>query len=257
LSGSDIRRIAGDWLRANDPDRQGVHYYEIARAVQEAGSVGGKDQMATVWHAIASRSDLFEGVAPGVYAWKFEAPAVGERPRRYWAMRTDPNARDRLWSEIQAGCLRQGWGWAPEMDLELIADLVAEGKPLTDWQQQAWSNRRMLTSRDDAIHVNDIVLVPHMPEQRRFSLVEVTEPYRFDGGAAFGDYGHILPVRLLTSVSGIGYSDDRLLPKLQTSLGNRSRLWNLDGFGDAIERLASEGVLDTVPLDHQNGLDLE
>jgi hypothetical protein len=147
------------------------------------------------------------------------------------------NARDRLWPEIHAGRLRQGWGWDPEMDLELISDLVAAGKPLTEWQQQAWANRRMLTSRVDAIHIDDIVLVPHMPEHRRFSLVRVIGPYRFDGGQAFGDYGHILPIELLTSPDGIGYTDSAVAVALQTSLGNRVRLWNLDALAHDLERL--------------------
>jgi hypothetical protein len=239
LSGTDIRRIAGDWLRATDPDRHGIHYYEIAHAVQAQGALGGKDQMATVLKAISSRGDLFDVVAPGTYTWKPVDAATGPtRGRRYWAMRTDPNARDRLWPEIQAGRLRQGWGWDPEMDLELIADLVAVGKPLTEWQQQAWANRRMLTSRDDAIHVGDVVLVPHMPEPRRFSLVRVTGAYSFDGGEMFGDYGHILPIQLITDLRGVGHADGRVAVKLQTALGNRVRLWNLDGFADSIARLA-------------------
>jgi hypothetical protein len=237
LSGTDIRRIAGEWLRASDPDRNGVHYYEIAHAVQARGAVGGKDQMATVLKAIASRGDLFEAVGPGTYTWKAGDDIDQQTRGRYWAMRTDVNARDRLWPEIQAGRLRQGWGWDPEMDLELISDLVTEGKPLTEWQQQAWANRRMLTSRDDAIHVGDVVLVPHMPEHRRFSLVRVTGPYQFDGGQAFGDYGHILPVELLTDDGGVGYTDSAVAVKLQTSLGNRSRLWNLDGLASAIESI--------------------
>ena len=238
LSGPEIRRIAGDWLRANDPDRHGVHYYEIAHAVQAQGAVGGTDQMATVLGAMKRGEALFEAVGPGTYTWATGPVAAGAtRGRRYWAMRTDLNARDRLWPEIQAGRLRQGWGWDPEMDLELISDLVAAGKELTEWQQQAWANRRMLTSRDDAIHVGDIILVPHMPERRRFSLVRVIGPYRYDGGQAFGDYGHILPVELLTAPQGIGYTDATVAVKLQTSLGNRIRLWNLDRFARDIEVL--------------------
>lgn len=238
LTGAEIRRIAGDWLRANDPDRRGVHYYEIAHAVQAQGVVGGTDQMSTVLKAIRRREDAFEAVGPGTYTWALASEAAGAtRGRRYWALRTDVNARDRLWPEIQAGRLRQGWGWAPEMDLELISDLVAAGKPLTEWQEQAWANRRMLTSRHDAIHVGDIVLVPHMPEHRRFSLVRVTGPYQYDGGQAFGEYGHILPVELLTDIAGFGYMDPGVAVKLQTALGNRSRLWNLDSLGVSIQDL--------------------
>lgn len=248
LSGAEIRGIASDWLRANDPDRHGVHYYEIAHAVQARGIVGGTDQMAVVLGAMRGGEAMFEAVGPGTYTWAAPPTGLGTtRGRRYWAMRTDVNARDRLWPEILAGRLRQGWGWDPEMDLELVADLVSAGRPLTAWQQDAWANRRMLTTREDAIHVGDIVLVPHMPELRRFSLVRVVAAYRYDGGQAFGDYGHILPVELLTDAAGIGYTDQAVAPKLQTSLGNRIRLWNLDAFGPEFERLLSMNGVTTPP----------
>jgi hypothetical protein len=98
----------------------------------------------------------------------------------------------------------------------------------------------MLTSQPDGIHVGDIVVVLHMPERSRFSLVRVVGPYQFDGGQVFGDYGHILPVELLTDDVGIGYTDARLPGRLQSSLGNRIRLWNLGGFGAELERLAED-----------------
>ena len=129
------------------------------------------------------------------------------------------------------------------MDLRLVADLVAHHQPLSKSQEQAWDNRRMLTSRADAVHVGDMILVPHMPESKRFSLLRVVAPYDFDGGQAFGDYGHILPVQQLTGDNGIGYTDSAVPLKLQTSLGNRVRLWNLDAFGPDLEALASHGVV--------------
>jgi hypothetical protein len=179
-----------------------------------------------------------------VIADGIDAPGAGASPSRtrYWAMRTDPNKRVELWGEIRAGRLRQGWGWEPEMDLQLVADLVAHHQPLSKSQDQAWDNRRMLTSRADAVHVGDMILVPHIPETKRFSLLRVAAPYEFDGGQAFGDYGHILPVQQLTGETGIGYTDAAVPLKLQTSLGNRVRLWNLDAFGPDLEALAAQGL---------------
>ena len=244
LSGSDIRRIAREWLRVTDPERAGTHYYEIAHAAEAQGLVAGKDRMATVLRVLLRFESDFEQVGPGSYTW---VPATTERepvtptPRRYWAMRTDVNRRAELWGELKAGRLRQGWGWDPDMDLQVIAEAVAAGQSLSEWQQQAWANRRMLTSREDAIHVGDLVLVPHMPEHRRFSVARVIGPYEFDGGQVFGDYGHILPVQLLTGDDGLRYTDAAVPLRLQTSLGNRVRLWNLDGFGSALENLAVSG----------------
>jgi len=61
---------------------------------------------------------------------------------------------------------------------------------------------------------------------------------------AAAGYGHILPVELITDENGIGYTDARLPLRLQTSLGNRIRLWNLDGFGPEIDGLAGAGTGD-------------
>ena len=51
-----------------------------------------------------------------------------------------------------------------------------------------------------------------------------------------------LPAQQLTGETGIGYTDSAVPLKLQTSLGNRVRLWNLDGFGPDLEALAAHGL---------------
>jgi hypothetical protein len=248
LTGDEIRRIAHEWLQAADPERQGVHYYEIAHAAERQGTVSVKNPMSAVLNVIRRHPRHFEQVGPGTYTWVASSAGSVEdaaRPTRYWAMRTDQNRRADLWAEIRAGRLRQGWGWDPEMDLQVVAERIAAGEPMSEWQQQAWGNRKMLTSQPDGIHVGDLIVVPHMPERRRFSLVRVVGPYQFDGGQVFGDYGHILPVELITDEDGIGYTDARLPLRLQTSLGNRIRLWNLDGFGPEIDGLAGAATGDT------------
>lgn len=248
LSGEEIRAIADEWLRAVDPERHGVHYYEIAHAVERQGTVSGKNPMAAVLGVLRRHGRVFDQVGPGTYTWAATEPGaeadVG-RLIRYWALRTDQKRPAELWEEIRAGRLRQGWGWDPQMDLEVIAERLVAGEKLSDWQQQAWGNRRMLTSQPDGIHVGDLVVVLHMPERSRFSLVRVVGPYQFDGGQVFGDYGHILPVKLLTEAAGIGYTDARLPVRLQSSLGNRIRLWNLDGFGADLERLTDGTIVTT------------
>ncbi len=127
------------------------------------------------------------------------------------------------------------------MDLQVIAEAREAGRPLTEWQQQAWGNRRMLTSRDDAIHVGDIVLVPHMPGNRRFSLVRVVGPYEYDGGQAFERLrAHPARTAANGATSGHRLTDPSVPIKLQTSLGNRVRLWNLDAFGADLVTLAAK-----------------
>ena len=69
LTGEEIRAIAEEWLRATDPDRHGVHYYEIAHAVERQGAVAGKDPMATVRTVLGRNGKLFDQVGPGTYTW--------------------------------------------------------------------------------------------------------------------------------------------------------------------------------------------
>lgn len=250
LTGNDIRRIAYEWLRSTDPDRKGIHYYEIAHAAERQGQVSGVNRMSTVLNVLRRHPQSFEQTGPGTYTW-IAPPVAGEqmssRPTRYWALRTDPNRRADLWAEIQAGRLREGWGWDPDMDLQVIAEQLAAEEPLSDWQRQAWDNRRMLTSQPDGVREGDLILVPHMPETKRFSLVRVVGRYEYDGGQTFGDYGHILPVVLLTDMHGISYTDPRLPLRLQTSLGNRTRLWSLDGFGADLQALVESPPIDWQP----------
>ena len=242
LTGEEIQAIAEEWLRAVDPERHGVHYYEIARAVEREGAVSGKNRVETVRSAISRNGRAFDLVSPGTYTWvpsDADRATATARPTRYWALRTDQNRRRELWAEIRRGRLRQGWGWDPEMDLELIAERMAAGESLSDWQQQAWGNRRMLTSQRDGMRVGDLIAVLHMPERGRLSLVRIVGRYEFDGGQLLGDYGHILPVELLTDDAGIAYSDPRLPSRLRSSIGNRIRLWSLDAFSEDLQRLAA------------------
>jgi hypothetical protein len=79
LSGDEIRKAALEYLMEQDPDRRGIHYYDITHAVERVGRVGGKNTVATVQGSISSRGDLFTRVAPGTYTWRAAADAqVGE-----------------------------------------------------------------------------------------------------------------------------------------------------------------------------------
>ena len=60
---------------------------------------------------------------------------------RYWVMRTDRSRKAELWREVEAGRLRQGWGWLPEQDLELMADLRRSGRPLSEAQRDRGAGR--------------------------------------------------------------------------------------------------------------------
>ena len=161
---------------------------------------------------------------------------------RYWVMRTDRSRKAELWREVEAGRLRQGWGWLPEQDLELIADLRRAGRPLGEAQYAAWrGNRRLLSTEPGEVRQGDVILLPHLPREGRWSVVRVAGRYRYEisniENAVFnaGDYGHILPVEVVADF--IDPRDARVSDRLRRSVRNRQRMWNIDGVGEDVERL--------------------
>src|SRR3954447_9263763 len=121
--------------------------------------------------------------------------------RRYWVMRTDPDNRDVLLAELRAGRLRQGWGYEPHLDLNVIAaKLERHGwrvGELEEDERACWrGNQRMWPGHWGAINVGDLIVVPKMPVDRHWMIVEVVGAYRFDLREELGDYGHLLPVEV-------------------------------------------------------------
>jgi len=97
--------------------------------------------------------------------------------RRYWAIRTDRDNKSRLLSELQQGRLRQGWGYDPSQDLRLIqADIIKGGKwweRLSETQKQVLPHLLMLSSAKDSVQLGDWILVPNLPDDGYFLIVEV------------------------------------------------------------------------------------
>jgi hypothetical protein len=44
------------------------------------------------------------------------------------------------------------------------------------------------------MQVGDLVFLPHLPREWRWSIVGITGPYRFEIATKYNDYGHIRPV---------------------------------------------------------------
>ena len=171
-----------------------------------------------------------------------------KRKRRYWAMRTDKYNRNLLWRELEAEHLRQGWGYDPSQDLRIVASAVEAKQPLTDIQEQTKRHRRMLTSQPDGIKPGDWVLVPNLPEQGMFVIVEVTGGYYFepkllskeeDIHGLGQDYGHVLPVRLLTP-KGVNKYAEGVHASIRSTLRSQHRLWSLDKYDKHIESIVAD-----------------
>ena len=175
----------------------------------------------------------------------------GQRPqglagvpgRGYWVMRTSPWERPYIWAESQRGRLRQGWGWNAEMNLDVIADLVARRGQLSDEQRMAWRSRRMRTSASDGMRTDDLVVAPNLPDWGRLSVFRVVGSYEYsmDAPRRFDErFGHVLPVVLVSA------SIDRRAPNvsdgLRAMLRPQTRLFNISGYGGDVERLIGGDV---------------
>ena len=140
-----------------------------------------------------------------------------------WMMRTDRSRAGWLWSEVLAGRLRQGWGYQPKQDLVLLRDRRERGEPMDRDDDWAWPNRRMLADEPDGMQVGDLVLLPHLPREWRWSVVRITGPYRYSIDPEVGDLGHILPVEVVAADLG----DDQLTDELCSMRAYPARLRRL------------------------------
>ena len=76
--------------------------------------------------------------------------------RRYLVVRTDKTKQAFLVRELDAGRLRQGWGYDECQDLRRIAKKVDAGKNLNDDEQDARRNRRLLDTEPDGVKPGDV-----------------------------------------------------------------------------------------------------
>ncbi len=96
-------------------------------------------------------------------------------PKRAWAMRTSRASeahRRCVVMEVQAGRLRQGWGFDETQDLRIIKEQIeASGwGALSADQKAAWGHWRMLgedsSNPQDAMCIGDWVILPNVPDDR-------------------------------------------------------------------------------------------
>lgn len=140
-----------------------------------------------------------------------------------WMMRTNRYIAEWVWSEVQAGRLRQGWGSQPKQELNLLRHRREQGEPMDPDDDLAWPNRRMLSDEPDGIQIGDLVLTPHLPREWRWSVLRVVGPYRFEISPERGDYGHILPVEVIRA----DLADTELTPEVRHMRSYPARLRRL------------------------------
>lgn len=176
---------------------------------------------------------------------------MSEIKRRYWAFREDTDNTAPLFQELQAGRARMGWGYDPSQDLRLIQAEADKGgewwKRINREQTKTLRHMKMLGLGDDSIKKNDILLIPNLPKYQYFCIAKVTGGYYYDMlklsadqdvNQLGEDYGHILPVELLTP-QGINKFNKEVHAQIRGTLRTPMRLWNLDYYGQHIEHLIS------------------
>lgn len=168
------------------------------------------------------------------------------------AIRTDRNNRELLFHELGEGRLRQGWGYDPSQDLHLIQEEVARGgnwwERLSNVQKEVLPHLRMLSSAWDSVQLGDWILVPNLPEAGSFLIGDVVGPYYYerlslreenDINGLGKDYGHVLPVHLITE-HGVNKYSEIVDARIRSALRPPMRMWNLDAYRDALETLANQ-----------------
>lgn len=178
----------------------------------------------------------------------------------YWVMRTDRRTqeiKDYLWDELKQGRLRQGWGYMHEQNLRTIDDMDDRSEMSED-QIATWrGNRRMLESHGDGIKPDDIILIPHLPQEGAWSIARrLSLPYKYDLDNDMGDYGHTLDVELISTTRPVNFHEEAVAAGLRSTMRNMGRLWNINHLGDEVEhiRLAltenkpADQVFNRIPL---------
>jgi Restriction endonuclease len=156
-----------------------------------------------------------------------------------------------LFRELRAGRLRQGWGYDSLQDLRVIwAEKERGGEwwnRLNNAQRDALPNMRLLGKEGDHVQQHDLLLLPNLPDMQSFCIAEVRGVYKFaplrlteaqDVNELGADYGHIIPVGLITP-RGISRYHHAVHAELRSTMRTPMRMWNLDRYGKWIFELVA------------------
>jgi len=208
--GSAAVEAMGEWLADPALTRFAV------RVIGKVADLGDRDVAVDALHLACEETtpDQRADLDAELHRLGVKAPQPGRRrPGRRpwhpadasvpgWMMRTDRRYAGWLWSEVESGRLRQGWGYQLKQELPLLRHRRERGEPMDRDDDWAWPNRRMLSDEPDGMQIGDLVLLPHLPREWRWSVVRISGPYRYQIDPERSDYGHILPVEIVIADLG-------------------------------------------------------
>ena len=132
-----------------------------------------------------------------------------------WFWNIDSRAQQYFADELKAGRLRQGWGYAPNLDLRKLKQKLVDGNSLDSKEQEAWSRCGYMV---DAIKPGDLVVVKNAPDRDKFTIAKVVGPYGFTFGFR-EDYEHVLPVETVA----VYHKYSKAVPTTLTNALNREQ----------------------------------
>ena len=133
-----------------------------------------------------------------------------------WFWNIDRSYANYFIQELNAGRLRQGWGYLDELDLNKILHKKNAGMALNTDEIGTWDHcDKMIT----AIRAGDYIVVKNIPTNNHFTIVVVIDGYGFDLDKSVGDYGHYLKVDRI----GEYHKNAEVVPSELVSALNRER----------------------------------
>ena len=113
-----------------------------------------------------------------------------------WFWNIDITMQSYFTDELQRHRLRQGWGYDERLDLRKLHVKVSANTSLDPEEQKAWDRcHPMLLYMQEG----DLVAVKNVPGRDQFTIARVTGGYDFKIDPSIGDYGHFLPVEIVTA----------------------------------------------------------
>lgn len=143
--------------------------------------------------------------------------------RNYWCYRIDKNKITFFKHELEAGILRQGWGWDERQNLRNLT--IDEG---------ARRNLPMFNK----VKKGDILLIPWLPEWGKVTIAEATEDwntgYKFEIDGELEDYGHKFPAKKINTFIR---KNKNVTGNIRATLKNPSRFWNINHYSNDVKKL--------------------
>jgi hypothetical protein len=150
-----------------------------------------------------------------------------------WAFRIDRRYVADLDTELQAGQLRQGWGWDAKQDLRAMEVDAGAARNLQMFNQ---------------VKKGDYILIPHLPRYGYITIAEASEDwdkgYKFAIWTKSNDHGHIFPAKALRNFRR---GNHKVPASVTGTFRNPSRFWKVTYLKEDRERVLELPVEDLEP----------